>query len=378
MNPLLLPPNLLAQLDMAVLRRENDGRFVLLGEAPTWLRDIYPKLPSNGAPWNPEQHLLYLGHFIEEADTIWAGDGSAQLVSDIWTEEATSGKEWLLEATAMKLDGQNILLIKFPSSDFKTLRSVYQEARDQGLRQYTLLKEIDKREVLLHCTVHDLSAPLAGIRASLWLLKEDEMVKPVGTEFLQIGLEQVDKMQGLIQDTLVTFSTRSKPLLQTAANLEDAPNIEESIREVTDALSAMASLKSVTFRLALEGPPDTGWKVAGDHARLERILFNLLENALRHTRDGSVIAVRLRDEGHAIRVSIKDQGEGVPADMMNKLFEKFSQGGSNAGKVGLGLYFCRITVEDWGGEIGCLPNMRDGACFWFTLPKAGLEMQSEK
>jgi K+-sensing histidine kinase KdpD len=64
--------------------------------------------------------------------------------------------------------------------------------------------------------------------------------------------------------------------------------------------------------------------------------------------------------------------------MMNKLFEKFSQGGTNTGKVGLGLYFCRITVEDWGGQIGCLPNMRDGACFWFTLPKAGLERQSEK
>ncbi len=133
----------------------------------------------------------------------------------------------------------------------------------------------------------------------------------------------------------------------------------------------MASRKDVTFRISSEGPASTSWKVAGDHARLERILFNLLENALRHTRDGTTIVVRLRDEGSLIRVSIKDQGKGVPETMMPSLFEKFSQGSSDAGKVGLGLYFCRITVEGWGGEIGCLPNMKDGACFWFTLPKAG-------
>ena len=99
--------------------------------------------------------------------------------------------------------------------------------------------------------------------------------------------------------------------------------------------------------------------------------FNLLENALRHTRDDSVVAIRLRDEGTAVRISIKDQGKGVPNEIIPSLFEKFSQGeGDEKGKAGLGLYFCKITVESWGGEIGCLPNMKDGACFWFTLPKA--------
>lgn len=124
MNPLLLPPKLLAQLDMAIFRLEQDGSFSLLGEAPAWLRDIYPKLPLDGTPWHPEEYILYLAHFIEIARDVWAGNGSTQIVSDIWTEEATSGREWLLEATALNMDGQPLLLIKFPSSDFKTLRSV--------------------------------------------------------------------------------------------------------------------------------------------------------------------------------------------------------------------------------------------------------------
>ena len=370
MNSVLLPPNLLAKLDIAVFQRENDGAFTMIGDAPHWLEQLHPKLPTNGTSWHPENHLYYLAHFIEEAEEIWNGGHHVQLTSDVWTEEDASGKEWLLEAIALRLDERDLLLLKFPSNDFQTLRSVYQEARDQGLKQYTLLKEIDKREVLLHCTVHDLSAPLAGIRASLWLLHEDKMVQPVGEEFLEIGLEQVDKMQDLIKDTLTTFSTRSKPLLQTKADLKEAPDMAESVREVTEALNAMASMKDVSFRISSEGPQDTSWKVVGDHARLERILFNLMENALRHTRDSSVVAVRMRDEGNMIRVSIMDQGKGVPKELLGSLFEKFSQGEEDSGKVGLGLYFCRITVESWGGEIGCLPNMKEGACFWFTLPKA--------
>ena len=370
MNPVLLPPTLLAQLDIAVLQRGEGGAFSLIGEPPQWLLQICPALPVDGSLWHPEHHLLYLAHFIHEAEEIWREESSAQLTSDVWTEEDASGKEWLLEAIAMKVGQENLLLLKFPSNDFQTLRSVYQEARDQSLKHYTLLKEIDKREVLLHCTVHDLSAPLAGIRASLWLMHEDKMVQPVGEEFLSIGLEQVDKMQGLIEDTLSTFSTRSKPLLQSAVNLEDAPDIAESTKDVTEALSAMASLKGVSFRISSEGPSDTNWKVVGDHARLERILFNLLENALRHTRDQSMVVIRLRDEGSIVRISIKDQGKGVPDAMLNSLFDKFSQGEGESGKAGLGLYFCKITVESWGGEIGCLPNMKDGACFWFTLPKA--------
>ena len=370
MNPVLLPPTLLAQLDIAVMQRGEGGAFSLIGAPPQWLQQICPALPLDGSPWHPEHHLLYLAHFIQEAEEIWQGDSLAQLNSDVWTEEDPSGKEWLLESIAMKVGKENLLLLKFPSNDFQTLRSVYQEARDQSLKHYTLLKEIDKREVLLHCTIHDLSAPLAGIRASLWLMHEDKMVQPVGEEFLTIGLEQVDKMQGLIEDTLTTFSTRSKPLLQSTANLEDAPNIAESTKDVTEALSAMASLKGVTFRISSEGPDNTDWRVVGDHARLERILFNLLENALRHTRDQTMVVIRLRDEGTSVRISIKDQGKGVPDAMIDKLFEKFSQGNGESGKAGLGLYFCKITVESWGGEIGCLPNMKDGACFWFTLPKA--------
>ncbi|QSJ20732.1 ATP-binding protein [Nostoc sp. UHCC 0702] len=66
---------------------------------------------------------------------------------------------------------------------------------------------------------------------------------------------------------------------------------------------------------------------------------------------------------------VDDQGSGVPPKMVNTLFQKFFQGKDKSGRVGLGLYFCRITVERWGGKIGYFPRQTGGSKFWFRLPR---------
>ena len=109
--------------------------------------------------------------------------------------------------------------------------------------------------------------------------------------------------------------------------------------------------------------------MVGAATRLERVLFNLLENALRYAPVDSEVVIRLMDEGQSIRFSIEDAGVGVPKDEVYRLFRKFAQGSGKTGQVGLGLYFCRITIEGWGGTIGYNPSPLGGACFWFRLPK---------
>ena len=70
--------------------------------------------------------------------------------------------------------------------------------------------------------------------------------------------------------------------------------------------------------------------------------------------------IRLADEGNAIRFSIEDAGQGVPESEVYRLFRKFAQGSGKTGQVGLGLYFCRITIEGWGGAIGYKPSPLGG------------------
>ncbi len=110
------------------------------------------------------------------------------------------------------------------------------------------------------------------------------------------------------------------------------------------------------------------WAVVGEQSRLERIFTNLLENALRHTHPETAVNVSFKREGGDIITAIEDEGPGVPLDLVNTLFDKFSQG-KQGGSGGLGLYFCRITVERWGGAIGAENRKDGGARFWFRLPE---------
>jgi K+-sensing histidine kinase KdpD len=76
----------------------------------------------------------------------------------------------------------------------------------------------------------------------------------------------------------------------------------------------------------------------------------------------------LRREGEFIEAAVMDAGRGVPESALPHLFQKLApNAGGVRGKAGLGLSFCRITVERWGGAIGCRPNPAGGACFWFRL-----------
>ena len=120
---------------------------------------------------------------------------------------------------------------------------------------------------------------------------------------------------------------------------------------------------------ALEDEERTPLKVTGETERLERVLYNLLANAIRHSTEGQTISVRVEEDGDFIQTSVEDEGAGVPEALVEGLFDRFVQGASHTGQVGLGLYFCKITVEGWGGSIGYTPGKTGGACFWFRLPK---------
>ncbi|WP_457651903.1 sensor histidine kinase [Rhodocaloribacter sp.] len=369
LQPPAIPQSLPAHLDVAVLEA-GGGAFRLLGKAPRWLGTLWPESAAAEA-LHPESAFPYLDYFMEDARAVWAGEEGGLLRSDPWMELDREGREWTLQATAMRLEGRRLLLISFPMTDFETVRGLLQEARNQGLQHHRLLKEIDKREVLLHCIIHDLSTPLAGIKGSLTLLRDDGQVRPEGEGLLRIGLNQVEKMQRLIREILATFSAEVQPLLPTLVSRDAAPDLAHALREVAASMRPVATLKDV--RLRVDADPNAAWRVAAEPTRLERVLFNLVENALRHTRPGAEIRLCLEDEGGFIRASVEDEGEGVPEALVPSLFEKFAQGGPQAGKMGLGLYFCRLTVEDWGGTIGYEPRPEGGARFWFRLPRPPAE-----
>jgi signal transduction histidine kinase len=114
-----------------------------------------------------------------------------------------------------------------------------------------------------------------------------------------------------------------------------------------------------------------GSRVIGDEMRLFRVLTNLLDNALRHSPTGATVVVTARCEDGTIWLSVDDEGPGVLPELVPHLFEKFSRGRDPAAGTGLGLFYCRITLEDWGGGIGYEPRSDGGARFWVRLRTTG-------
>jgi signal transduction histidine kinase len=104
-------------------------------------------------------------------------------------------------------------------------------------------------------------------------------------------------------------------------------------------------------------------KVVGEKPRLDRVMRNLVENALRHGPSGSAVTIAVRRDGECVFVSVDDEGAGIEPDLAGKLFDKFAQGRERSGKAGLGLHFCRVIVERWGGSIGDSPRPEGGSRF---------------
>ncbi|MBS1791008.1 MAG: HAMP domain-containing histidine kinase [Acidobacteria bacterium] len=250
-----------------------------------------------------------------------------------------------------------------------------QKGNELSLSYQQLTKEIQKKEVLLHCIIHDLAGPLMGIRGGYELLA-NEPISEQGRKYLEIGLRQANKQETLIREILQTFSAEIESLQGFSADSANAPNAAQTAREVIESLSSAFAINQVNLRFDPNVDLKRDWKVVGEKSRLERVISNLVENALRYSPANSTVTVGCFDEGDKILVTVDDEGPGIPPEVAPTLFQKFAQGKKGKGKIGLGLYFCRITIKHWKGEIGHQPRETVGTRFWFRLPKPKAQFDS--
>jgi len=103
---------------------------------------------------------------------------------------------------------------------------------------------------------------------------------------------------------------------------------------------------------------------------LERVIINLLESALERSSSGSVIVVSAKEEADALLVSFEDRGVAIAPEICENVFTRFELAGSPAPSSALRLHFCRIVIENSGGEIGYAPLPGGGSRFWIRLTKS--------
>lgn len=355
----------LGALGGVLLERLAGSRFTAIGSIPAWFSILFPTHNTEidvGAS-------LFLADFLEQANGVWSDGTTDRLESGLWTEATPQGGEEHLGAIALAPTGRSILLIRRRTRQHDEQQRMLQSARDRRLRYDRLVKQTQNNEILVHCIIHDLNGPLTGLMGCLDLLDLQDLT-PKAKDLVQLAIRQALAQKAMIRGILDAFSAEVESLHHIERDPTFAPNLLDTARSAVENFTPVAKTHEVGLELVAPPNQDSSWRVVGEESRLTRILANLMDNALRHSPPGSVVKIRLRREGASIFCDVEDQGKGVPEALADTLFDKLTKTADGGGKAGLGLYFCRITVERWGGEIGYRARPEGGTSFWFRLDAA--------
>ena len=354
----------------ALLAHEGEGKFVLLSDPPGWFSELWgeARLAEAGIPL--AEKSPFLENFLVEAHTFWTSLQVGECRSEVWIESTAARREIPLQATALHADGKQLLALHSPAPEYRRQVQVLQTARNALLEHEKLLREIQKKEILLHCIIHDLSQPLSAMRGSFDCLSA-EAISQQGQKFIALGKLATQQQESMIRQILQVFAADLQATMEVEKATNHAPDLLACAQEAMTSLSPAFAAKRVNLILDPQIDQQASWHVQGEESRLRRVFANLLENALRYSSEGGNVTVGMQTDGEFRKAYVDDEGPGLPAEMRPaQMFGLFSKGKEGGGKAGLGLYFCRTTIERWGGSISCSSLPEIGSRFWFRLPKA--------
>lgn len=209
---------------------------------------------------------------------------------------------------------------------------------------------------------HELRTPVTGMHMAFGLFRERAHFPADSREadLLDTVNEEMQRLMQLIND-LLNFSRYQNGLQK----LTLAPcSIEDLLEQARLRFAEAAQKKGIDLLVELQGP--LPWLQA-DQPQLERVLDNLIDNALRHTGTDGQIRLQARRHAERVIISVEDNGEGIAYGQQGRIFEPFVQVGRKKGGAGLGLALCKEIVQLHGGRMGVYSRPGQGTQFYMAL-----------
>ncbi len=229
---------------------------------------------------------------------------------------------------------------------YEELQSAFKSATEaEALKQSEKLKS-----ALLDAVTHDLRTPLTSIKAAVTTLRESEgghrTIELDGggrAEFLSIIDEETDRLNGFIQ-SMVELARVEAGSAKGSGSLS---SVEEIVTIALVRAEQFLAGHSVVVNMEKEIP-----LIRVDARAIAEVVYNLIENAAKYSPTGTTVTITAASHGDQVLISVADEGKGIPAEMRERVFEKFVRlEGTPAGGLGLGLAIARGIVEAQNGTI---------------------------
>ncbi len=230
------------------------------------------------------------------------------------------------------------------------------------------IKAEELRKTMLEMVSHDLKSPLSSCTLTLYMVIEkysESLEHSVLRSLRRVNSDLTRLVR--MADTLLTVGKLEHGEIEISAR---SVNIDDLLGPTVDAVRGLGDVKGIGIEL--DYPNDL--EVVCDPDRVIQVLVNFLSNSIKFAPPESIVIVRVFLLERFCRFEVIDEGPGVPAELQEKLFQKFTQleqpSEIKSSGSGLGLYISKLLVDAHRGRIGCNTPEKGGACFWFDLPSA--------
>lgn len=299
-------------------------------------------------------------------------------------ELVTAVKDVAAEQTGTLLDSMDELFSRNISVMIAAIISIFllvlavsailsKKISDPVVSEHDMLVEVNEmKTTFLSDVSHELKTPLAAMSgyaqdAELELIQGSE--RTVVQEKLRRIFSEANRMALMVTQILDATRIEEGRLV-----LEKTPcDLDKLVRQTVETYFAV--LNKNNNRLILRIPIDLP-QLYADGTRLQRVFVNLISNALKHTKNGTIL-IKAEADAETVTVTVKDTGCGISADDLPHIWERYYKGRHSETGTGLGLFICKFIIESHGGTIGVESELSKGTAFTFQLPRTSENVQPD-
>lgn len=233
-----------------------------------------------------------------------------------------------------------------------------------------LAKQEESQRQFIANVSHDFRSPLTSIKGYLEAMLDGTIPPELSEKYIKRVISETERLNKLTEGMLTLNSLDTKNTLKRSRF-----DINRTIKEVCASNENICTKKDIHFELTFE---DESEMVYADYGKIQQVLYNLIDNAIKFSPQGSAIYISTAARQRKVFVSVRDTGIGIPKDSIKKIWDRFYKSDSSRGKdrsgTGLGLSIVKEIIQAHGENIDVVSTEKVGSEFTFSLPQAeGME-----